>query len=142
MVSHALEKEAISQNLVRQSEMGPCVMTTLRTKQPRQHDDAHRKFIASLPCIICGDDTSTEAAHIRFADATVDKRATGMGEKADDAFTLPLCGECHRNQHGMGERGFWALRVGDPIRIALALYRVSGDHEAGMRIINAVRHPF
>ena len=108
-------------------------------KQPRIHDDAHLDFIRALPCLVCGDNTSTEAAHIRFGDLRVDKRPTGMGEKPSDCWVVPLCGDCHRIQHEMSERQFWADAGIDPILVAMALYRISGDHERGCRIVQAIR---
>ena len=110
-------------------------------KRPRQHNEAHRKFIAGLPCIVCGDNTSTEAAHIRFADSSIAKRQTGMQEKSDDRFTVPLCGEDHRDQHQFygGERAWWDHHKIDPVKVALALYSVTGDHERGEQIVMASR---
>lgn len=103
----------------------------------RQRDNNHLDFVRGLPCIICKDDTSTEAAHIRYAEPRLGKRQTGMGEKSDDAFALPLCGRHHREQHTQNERAWWNGYAIDPVALALALYRVSGDHEAGERIVRA-----
>lgn len=102
-------------------------------RHPRQHSDAHLKFIRTLPCIVCKNEHETEAAHIRFGDLRVAKPKAGIGEKPDDAFTLPLCGQCHRTQHGMNEKAFWGSV--DPVFYALALWRVSGDHERGTQIV-------
>lgn len=106
-------------------------------RQPRKHDAGHLQFIRGLPCVICGDDTTTEAAHVRMVDRTVAKPMTGIGIKPDDKFTLPLCGKHHREQHGMSEREFWQAHGIDPVKRALALYAVSGDHEAGEQIARA-----
>lgn len=101
----------------------------------RQKSASHLDFVRSLPCLICGDNTSTEAAHIRFADRRAAKRQTGMGEKPDDIFSIPLCGLHHRAQHLLSEREFWNGVGIDPIFIALALNRVAGQHELGEQII-------
>ena len=66
----------------------------------------------------------------------------GKGEKADDRWTVLLCGVHHTLQHDVGERQFWrypfAIGVSiNPIFLALALYAVTGDHEAGEDIIRA-----
>jgi hypothetical protein len=103
-------------------------------KQPRQHDAKHLQFVRGLPCCVCGDNTSTEAAHIRMADPMIAKPSPGTGTKAHDKFTVPLCGKCHREQHTRSEGIWWAITGLDPIKIALALYSVSGDHEQGERI--------
>ncbi len=96
---------------------------------------AHLQFIRQLPCCICHDNTSTEAAHIRYAEPRAAKPQTGMGIKPDDAFTIPLCSEHHHNQHTRGERTWWTMQGIDPIYIALALARVTGDVPAGEQII-------
>jgi hypothetical protein len=112
---------------------------TLRQRQPREKNDKHLDFIRSLPCLVCGDNTSTEAAHIRMADLRAGKQSTGMAQKPHDRFTVPLCGECHRKQHDMNEVPFWHFAGIDPIFVALALFCISGDHQAGVQIIEANR---
>lgn len=106
----------------------------------RQKDNNHLDFLRQLECVICLDNTTTEAAHIRYAEPKLGKRQTGMGEKPDDAFALPLCGAHHREQHTGNERAWWAGKEIDPVALALALYRISGDHEAGSQIIQAQRN--
>ena len=102
----------------------------------RRHNAAHLQFIRNLPCIKCLDCTSVEAAHIRRADARIAKPITGIGIKPDDRFVLPLCGRHHRIQHEIGENAFWENC--DPELWALALYSITGDQEAGEKIIQAV----
>jgi hypothetical protein len=102
-------------------------------KQPRQHAPKHLDFIRQLPCLCCGDNTSTEAAHLRLSDPRVGKRPVGTGEKPDDKWTLPLCGRCHREQHKTNERVFW--RGTDASLVALALWAASGNHEIGEHIV-------
>jgi hypothetical protein len=103
-------------------------------KQPRQHDDKHLQFVRGLPCCVCGDNTSTEAAHVRMADPMIAKPTPGLQSRPHDKFTVPLCGKCHRSQHSSNESLWWLMAELDPIKIALALYSVSGDHEQGERI--------
>jgi len=98
-------------------------------------DDAHRNFISNLPCAICGDDTTVECAHVRFGDIRVAK-SQALGKKPSDAFTMPLCGRHHREQHGGNERMFWKARRYDPILVSLALYAVSGDLQTGEKILS------
>lgn len=109
----------------------------MRQRQPRQHDDRHLDFIRGLPCTVCLDNTSTEAAHIRMGDRRAAKEKPGIGEKPHDRWAVPLCSDCHREQHQYNERDWWSLHDRDPILIALALHSVSGDHEAGEAIIRA-----
>lgn len=111
----------------------------MRYRNPRERNEAHLKFIRNLPCLCCGNDIETEAAHIRMADRTVCKRQTGMAEKPDDAFVLPMCGRCHREQHTMNEREFWRRKGIDAIKAALALWYWTGDVDACLVIIEATR---
>lgn len=106
-------------------------------RQPRQHSEKHLAFIRQLPCMVCGNNTSTEAAHIRFAMPSAGKRGVGMGEKPDDKWTVPLCGKHHKEQHHIGETTFWRNEIRDPIFVALALWAATGNHELGEQIVRA-----
>jgi hypothetical protein len=103
-------------------------------RTPRAHNAAHLEFIRGLSCCVCGNNIQTEAAHVKMSCDWADKRGVGLGEKADDKFTVPLCGQCHRDQHNMDEREFWIARGKDPVCIALALWSITGNHERGERI--------
>lgn len=109
----------------------------MRQRTPRQHDDEHLAFIRQLPCVVCGNNISSEAAHIRFADLTVGKPYTGRSEKPDDIWTVPLCNEHHARQHTGNEREFWFNLNVDPVKIAMALFLNSGDHQTGEAIVLA-----
>lgn len=110
-------------------------------RRPRQKIDAHLAFIRTLPCIICGNEIETQAAHIRFSDARVAKLNAGVGAKADDYWTLPMCGAHHDEQHRTGdERKFWRRHNIDPILYALRLWSVTGNHELGCEIVSAARY--
>lgn len=107
----------------------------MRQRQPRQRNEDHLSFVRMLPCVVCKNNIQTEAAHIRYGFMRAGKRPTGGAEKPDDDWTIPLCGKHHREQHELGEAIFWG-RVGiDPILVALALCRVSGNAEHGEEII-------
>ena len=67
------------------------------------------------------------------------KRHTGKGERPSDMWCLPLCGVCHREQHYYGEQEFWDIHRRDPIKIALALFAATGQHEVGEEIVRAAR---
>lgn len=111
----------------------------MRQRQPRRHDKAHLEFVRQLPCMACGDDIGSEAAHIRFPDRRAAKPKCGLGEKPDDAWVVPLCRRCHHQQHGMSERAFWNNAGIDPIFIALALRNMSGDIDAGCLIVKLAK---
>lgn len=96
-------------------------MSQLRQREPRQHDNKRLEFVRSLPCCICKDDTTTEAAHIRTGSLAHGKSHTGMQEKASDKWTVPLCGKHHREQHTMNELEFWKKHGIDPFMLAMRL---------------------
>lgn len=97
-------------------------MTGLREREPRVKDEKHLRFIRSLPCCICGDNTSTEAAHLRVGSIGHGKPHTGMAEKPSDRWVLPLCNRHHREQHATGdELKFWDFHGIDPFMLALTL---------------------
>ena len=92
---------------------------TLRQRQPRQRNERHLDFIRSQPCCVCGDNTSTEAAHIRTGNLLYGKPNTGMQEKPSDVWSLPLCNKHHREQHTMSELSFWAKYDINPFELAI-----------------------
>ena len=105
-------------------------------KHPRKKSPTHLDFIRALPCVICKDNTSVEAAHVRMGARWAGKRDTGMGEKPDDAWTLPLCGKHHREQHDRNEAAFWESKLRQsPIFLCLVLWKLSGDIETGEQVI-------
>lgn len=111
-------------------------------RQPRKTDPKHLKFVRQRRCCVCLDNTGSDPAHIRFSDARVAKVNAGVGAKPDDRWVTPLCRKHHDEQHSMNERAFWLKYGIDPIFLALALYSVSGDHEAGEQIVACATHKF
>lgn len=110
-------------------------------KRPRKADDAHLRWLRTLPCVITGT-RPVEAAHIRYADPSYGKRETGKAEKPDDRWALPLSTAKHREQHDMSEAAFWERHNIDPCKVALALYAVSGDDDQAALILrNTARKP-
>lgn len=105
---------------------------------PRRKIESHLGYLRSLNCLVCGDNTSTEAAHLRFSDARIVKFNAGVGAKADDFFCVPLCGAHHREQHAMGdERKFWKRYGIDAVLYALRLWSCTGNHELGCQVVAA-----
>lgn len=102
--------------------------------QGRIKDERHLAFIRTLPSALSGV-YGCEACHIRYGDPMYRKKKTGKAQKPDDAWAIPLTPDEHREQHSMNERVFWQARGIDPLAIAQALYQVSGDVEAAVRII-------
>lgn len=97
-------------------------MTPLDQRQPRKRNTAHLVFVASKRCCVCNS-WPVEVAHIRMASAEHDKPITGMGQKPDDRWVVPLCPTCHRKQHSMSEYVYWFTHEDiDPFKIAMDLW--------------------
>lgn len=92
-------------------------------------DARHLALVRQLPCLSCDADPTREAAHLRLG---VPK---GMGLKSDDRWTVPLCHDCHMEQHSVGEVTFWLRLKLDPIRIAAELHRVSPNLPAMRAVV-------
>lgn len=110
-------------------------------KRPRKESMDHLAYIRKLPCCVCGVEGRTEAAHIRMGSQQFGKPPTGAGEKPSDCWTVPLCTSDHKNQHSVGEEFFWFNTDINPIVLALALWRATGDEAAGELIISEMRKP-
>lgn len=98
-------------------------MSELRQRQPREKDAKHLDWVRQQPCCVCGDNTTTEAAHIRTVNLVVGKDDFGWG-KPSDKWVTPLCGAHHREQHAMGdEMKFWNKYRLNPFAIAMTMRR-------------------
>jgi hypothetical protein len=88
----------------------------------RLRDVAHREFVASLPCLVCGRSPS-HAHHLRFA------QPRSLGSKVSDEWTVPLCIIHHRALHDFGAEEKWWEQIGiDALSEAEKLWRQS-HHE-------------
>ena len=97
-------------------------MSELRQRNPRSKDPKHLAWIRTQDCCICGDNTSTEAAHIRTTNLDLGKDDFGWG-RPSDAWVTPLCGTHHREQHTMAEMAFWNKYQKNPFTIAIKMRR-------------------
>ncbi len=115
----------------------------LRQRRPRVKDAEHLAWIRTLPCLVSGQRSGIEAAHIRYSDQRFAKRQVGIGEKPDDRWTVPLHYDLHRTgpeaQHNSNERAWWRARGIDPVVVAAALYANSGDDVAARMILQFTR---
>ena len=93
----------------------------------------HLAFIRQLPCVACGKAAPSDAAHVRTG------TDGGVGMKPADRYAVPLCTACHAKQHRVGELSFWSALRFDPLNVALRLWTVSADLEAGERIVFRAR---
>jgi hypothetical protein len=86
-------------------------------KPVRKRDKAHRDFVCSQPCVICGRRPS-DAHHIRFG------QPRALGRKVSDEFTVPLCRVHHRDLHrGSDEKKWWDAAKIEPMEVAQRLWR-------------------
>jgi DNA recombination protein Rad52 len=89
----------------------------------RVRDPAHLKFVASLPCVICGR-VPSHAHHLRFA------QLRSLGSKVSDEWTVPLCAAHHRSLHDVGaEAKWWQERNVNALAEAEKLWRESRGTE-------------
>jgi hypothetical protein len=91
--------------------------SVLAISEPRRlRDKAHRKFVSSQACLVCGRQPS-DPHHLRFA------QPRALGRKVSDEFTVPLCRIHHREVHRGADEAAWWNRFGiDPYLVATALW--------------------
>jgi hypothetical protein len=106
-------------------------MSSLRQRRPRKKDAAYLAFIRRLPSLVSGQD-GCEACHVRYGSPAHGKRHTGMAERPDDRWSVPLTPYEHRlgndSQHSTNERKWWAAHGIDPLAVAGLLY---ASYQAG-----------
>jgi len=110
---------------------------TLRQRQPRVEDPDFLDFLRGRRCCSCGAPPRVQAAHLRAACPDRGKRETGMQEKPDDRWAVPLCSSCHLDGpqalHRVGEERFFSRLAIDPFGLAERLY---GEFSAGRPPVN------
>jgi hypothetical protein len=81
----------------------------------------HQKFVASFPCVVCGNNTQVQCCHIR----SIPKLGNiGKGIR-DDKYCIPMCFTCHNLQHQIGEFEFFERFNINPILISMKLSIIS-----------------
>jgi hypothetical protein len=85
------------------------------------HSVKHQKFVASFPCVVCGNDTQVQCCHIRSIPKVGN---VGKGIR-DDRFSIPMCFTCHTQQHLIGELEFFEKYNINPILISMKLASIS-----------------
>ena len=97
----------------------------LAFSEPRRvRDKGHIRFVAQLPCLICGRQPS-DAHHIRFA------QSRALARKVSDEFTVPLCRGHHRELHRCGDEAAWWQKSGiDPLPAARDFWLKTHPHRA------------
>ncbi len=85
------------------------------------NSEKHRRFVASFPCVVCGNNTQVQCCHIR----SIPKLGNiGKGVR-DDAYCIPMCCTCHNLQHEMGELEFFYKFNINPIALSMKLSIIS-----------------
>ncbi len=110
-------------------------------RAPRQEDRQHLAFVSTLPCVITGR-PGVQVCHLRSSCLPLNKRHTGMREKPDDRFVLPMIPQMHARQHSMNEVRFWTAmgwQWQDTVQLALDLYKHTGDEDTCKRLIARAR---
>jgi hypothetical protein len=112
-----------------------------RIKRPRKRSKDNLVAIHELPCILTGL-WPVEAAHLRSPCRELGKRETGMQEKPDDAYVVPLSPAKHREQHSMNEVEFWekhGYQWWEVVALSQALYLNRDNLEVCQSIIQGAR---
>ena len=95
-------------------------------RTPRVESSGYLKFVRQLPCLITGRH-GVDAAHVRYSSLRYAKRQTGMAEKPDDRWAVPLEHNRHLyEQHNMDERAFWKGWNIDPLQVSSELHSIFG----------------
>jgi hypothetical protein len=99
---------------------------------------AHIALIKQLPCCITGK-RPVDPHHLKEGLA----HERGIGRKATDRWAVPLCREKHEEVERIGSRNEWAWfkkhGIEDPLELAAALWRNTGDLDRMLRVIEAHR---
>lgn len=96
----------------------------------------HTRWIKTLPCVVCGA-PADDPHHLL---GNMDGSPKGMGMKNEDRWTVPVCRKDHNAAHSTGNDEAWFAGLGiDARSLASALWRVTGDDEAGQRVVFRAR---
>lgn len=98
---------------------------------------AHLELIRQLPCCVTGTPARSDPHHLLEGLA----HERGVARKATDRWAVPLCRAKHDELHRLGSRKEWAWfrdhGIDDPLELAAALWRVSGDLERMRKVLQA-----
>lgn len=103
-------------------------------KPVKVRSEKHRRFIASLPCLITGA-PDVQACHIRHGNGA------GVGLKSGDDCCIPLSCSQHALQHRTSEVEYWGQYGGieRATKLAKALYKHTGDRDKAIELIMEFR---
>lgn len=119
--------------------MKPRIEKTGISKSTRPRDVPrafkHLEFIRSLPCCVCAPGAMPFSVVPHHLMRIGDGRPRGQYRNAD-RWTIPMCFQHHLGLHELGneEKHLTAKGI-DGRGLAQALWKVSGDYDAGLRIV-------
>lgn len=110
----------------------PKVMSKHARKKREGMSRQHLTWIKTLPCCVCLGRTR-DPHHLL---ENVDGLPKGVGRKNADKWAIPVCRLDHDQAHAAGnDEVYFRKRDIDARSLAQALWRVSGDTEAGLRLV-------
>ena len=96
------------------------------TRRGPLRDEGYKAWIREMPCIVCGVEGRSEAAHTGTDG--------GMSQKASDYSCVPLCSDCHTQApgayHRIGKRAFEQKHDLHFVRIVAQLNREWNERRA------------
>lgn len=104
------------------------------------NSEKHLAALRVMPCAIpgCNNGAPSDPHHLK------NTKLRGMGLKSPDKFAIPLCRSCHEAVERAGSKNeiAWFERHGiEPLELAAALWMVSPDKGAMMRVVMAHKQP-
>lgn len=97
----------------------------------------HLALIRQLSCCVTGRRGPCDPHHLKEGLA----HERGIGRKATDRWAVPLCRDKHDEVERIGSRNEWAWfrkhGIEDPLELAAALWRNTGDLERMRRVLEA-----
>ena len=100
-------------------------------------DPGHLVLVRQLPCTVCENRTGIDPHHLKSGAAA---RERGIGMKATDRWSVPLCRVHHDEVERLAsihERAWFSAFGLDPHMLALALWGNTGDLMRMLRVLNA-----
>lgn len=100
-------------------------------------NEKHLALIRQLPCCVTGKAPRSDPHHLKEGLA----HERGIGRKATDRWAVPLCRQKHEEVERIGSRQEWAWfrshGIEDPLELAAALWRVTGDLDRMRKVLAA-----
>ena len=106
------------------------------------NDDGHLSLIRRMPCIACACErphkitSPCDPHHLKSGPAQAER---GMGRRSSDRWAVPLCRAHHDEVERLASsreiEWFAGLGIDEPWELAAALWRVTNDRDAMIRVL-------